>query len=148
MEFGAEQLEESATFLIVVPSTEYLHTVNDEGRHYTVSLLEKKCSCGRFQIDELPCPNTWAVLKSKFQMPEDYCSDYYKPKSVVMTYEVLVYLLTDRKEWNIPAHVENEVVLPPKWKRPPAGPKKKHNKPFIELLQKKNQHSCSICGLV
>nr|XP_009768411.1 PREDICTED: uncharacterized protein LOC104219417 [Nicotiana sylvestris] len=132
--------------LQVVSSTKYLHTVNDEGRYYIVCLLEKKGSCGRFQIDELPCPHAWAVLKSKFLMPEGYCSDYYKPKSVVMTYEVLVYPLPDQKEWNIPAYVADEVVLPPKWKRPPGRPKKKRDKPFIELLQKKNQHSCSICG--
>ncbi|XP_075086289.1 uncharacterized protein LOC142168997 [Nicotiana tabacum] len=130
----------------VVPSTEYLHTVNDEGRHYTVCLLERKCSCGRFQVDELPCPHAWAVLKSKFLMPEDYCSDYYKPKSVIMTYEVPVYPLPDQNEWNIPAHISEEVVLLPKWKRPPGRPKKKHDKPFSELLQKKNQHLCSICG--
>uniref|UniRef100_A0A1U7WH93 Uncharacterized protein LOC104226360 n=1 Tax=Nicotiana sylvestris TaxID=4096 RepID=A0A1U7WH93_NICSY len=130
----------------VVPSAEYLHTVNDEGRHYTICLLEKKCSCGWFQVDELPCPHAWAVLKRKFLMPKDYCSDYYKPKSVVMTYEVPVYPLPDRKEWNTPAHVADEVVLPPKWKRPPRRPKKKCDKPFIQLLQKKNQLSCSICG--
>ncbi|XP_075074413.1 uncharacterized protein LOC142162015 [Nicotiana tabacum] len=106
------------TRMTVVPSTEYLHTVNDEGRHYT----------------------------SKFLMPEDYCSDYYKPKSVVLIYEVPVYPLPDQKEWNIPAHIADEVILPPKWKRPPGRPKKKRDKPFIELLQKKNQHSCSICG--
>ncbi|XP_009607774.1 uncharacterized protein [Nicotiana tomentosiformis] len=98
----------------VVPSTEYLHTVNDEERHYIVCLLERKCICGRFQVDELPCPHAWAVLKSKFLMPEDYCSDYYKSKSVIMTYEVPVYPLPDRNEWNIPAHISEEVVLPPK----------------------------------
>ncbi|XP_016501048.2 uncharacterized protein LOC107819459 [Nicotiana tabacum] len=130
----------------VVPSTEYLHTVKDEGRHYTVCLLERKCSCGQFQVDELPSPHAWDVLKRKFLMPEDYCSDYYKPKSVVMTYEVLVYPLPDQNEWNIPAHISEEVVLPPKWKRPPGRPKKKRDKLFSELLQKKNQHSCSICG--
>nr|XP_009780760.1 PREDICTED: uncharacterized protein LOC104229758 [Nicotiana sylvestris]XP_016479864.1 PREDICTED: uncharacterized protein LOC107801102 [Nicotiana tabacum] len=90
--------ESMSTRMTVVPSTEYLHTVNDERRYYTVCLLEKKYSCGRFQVDELPCPHTWVVLKSKFLMPEDYCSDYYKPKSVVMTYVVPVYLLPDRKE--------------------------------------------------
>ncbi|XP_016465291.1 uncharacterized protein LOC107788148 [Nicotiana tabacum] len=121
----------------VVPSTEYLHTVNDEGRHYTVSLLEKKCSCGRFQIDELPCPHAWAILKRKFLMPEDFCSDYYKPKFVVMTYEVLVYPLPDRKEWNIPAHVADEVVLPPKWKRPPGRPKKKRISPSLNCCRRK-----------
>ncbi|XP_019255311.1 PREDICTED: uncharacterized protein LOC109233919 [Nicotiana attenuata] len=106
--------EAMSTRMTVVPSTEYLHTVNDEGRHYTICFLEKKCSCGRFQVNELSCPHAWTVLKSKCLMPEDYCSDYYKPKSVVMTYEVPVYPSPDRKKWNIPAHVADEVVLPPK----------------------------------
>ncbi|XP_075077418.1 uncharacterized protein LOC142164133 [Nicotiana tabacum] len=84
--------------LNVISSTEYLHMVNDEGRHYIVCLLEKECSCGLFQVDELSCPHAWSVLKRKFLMLEDYCSDYYKPKSVVMTYEVPVYPLPDRNE--------------------------------------------------
>ncbi|XP_016510305.2 uncharacterized protein LOC107827642 [Nicotiana tabacum] len=133
-------------FLLLYHRLKHLHMVNDEGRHYTVCLLEKKCSCGRFQVDELPCPHAWVVLKSKFLVPEDYCSDYYKPKSVVMTYEVPVYPLPDRIEWNIPACISKEVVLPPKWKRPPRRPKKKRDKLFSELLQKKNQHLCSIYG--
>nr|XP_016438775.1 PREDICTED: uncharacterized protein LOC107764682 [Nicotiana tabacum] len=123
--------EAMSTRITVVPSTEYLHTANDEGRHYTVCLLERKCSCGRFQVDELPCQHAWAVLKSKFIMPEDYCSDYYKLKSVVMTYEVPAYPLPDRNEWNIPAHISEKVVLPPKWKRPPGIPKKKRDKPSV-----------------
>uniref|UniRef100_A0A1S4CSW8 SWIM-type domain-containing protein n=1 Tax=Nicotiana tabacum TaxID=4097 RepID=A0A1S4CSW8_TOBAC len=130
----------------VVPSTEYLHTVNDGGRNYTVCLLERKCVCGRFQIDELSCPHAWAVLKSKFLMPEEYCSSYYKPSTIVMTYDVPVYPLPDKNDWNIPEHVAEEVVLPPKWKRPPGRPKKKRDKNLSELLLPKNQHSCSICG--
>ncbi|XP_019237012.1 PREDICTED: uncharacterized protein LOC109217236 [Nicotiana attenuata] len=85
-------------------------------------------------------------MTSKFLMPEGYCSNYYKPNSVVMTYDVPVYPLPDRNDWNIPAHVAEEVVLPPKWKRPPGRPKKKRDKPLSELLQPKKQHSCSICG--
>ncbi|XP_070012874.1 uncharacterized protein [Nicotiana sylvestris] len=136
----------NATLVSVVPSTEYLHTVNDGGRNYTVCLLERKCICGRFQIDELPCPHVWAVLKSKFLMPEEYCSSYYKPSTIVMTYDVPVYPLPDKNDWNIPEHVAEEVVLPPKWKRPPGRPKKKRDKNLSELLLPKNQHSCSICG--
>ncbi|XP_075105019.1 uncharacterized protein LOC142179096 [Nicotiana tabacum] len=85
-------------------------------------------------------------ITSKFLMPEEYCSNYYKPNTVVMTYDVPVYPLPDRNDWNIPAHVAEEVVLPPKWKRPPGRPKKKRDKPLSELMQPKNQHSCSICG--
>nr|XP_016443134.1 PREDICTED: uncharacterized protein LOC107768515 [Nicotiana tabacum] len=140
--------EEMSTRMTVVPSTEYLHTVNDGGRNYTVCLLERKCVCGRFQVDELPCPHTWSVLKSKFLMPEEYCSNYYKPNTIVMTYDLQVYPLPDRNDWNIPEHVTEEVVLPPKWKRPLGRPKKKRDKTLSELLQPKNQHSCSICGQV
>ncbi|XP_075099278.1 uncharacterized protein LOC142176108 [Nicotiana tabacum] len=49
--------EAMSTRMTVVPSTEYLHTVNDGGRNYTVCLLKRKCVCGRFQVDELPCPH-------------------------------------------------------------------------------------------
>ncbi|XP_019224697.1 PREDICTED: uncharacterized protein LOC109206332 [Nicotiana attenuata] len=115
-------------------------------RMTTVCLLERKCVCGRFQIDELPCPHAWAVLKSKFLMPEEYCSNYYKSSTIVMTYDVPVYPLPDKNDWNMPEHVAEEVVLPPKWKRPPGRPKKKRDKTLSELLQPKNQHSCSICG--
>ncbi|XP_070003404.1 uncharacterized protein LOC142165732 [Nicotiana tabacum] len=108
--------EAMSTRMTVIPSTEYLHMVTDGGRNYTVYLLERKCVCGRFQVDELPCPHDWVVLKSKFLMPEDYCSNYYKPNSVVMTYDVPMYPLPDRNEWNIPAHVAEEVVLPPNGK--------------------------------
>ncbi|XP_019257092.1 PREDICTED: uncharacterized protein LOC109235436 [Nicotiana attenuata] len=111
------------TRMTVVLSTEHLHMVNEEGRYYIVCLLKKNCSYGWFQVDELPCLHAWAVLKSKFLMPDDYCSDYYKPKSVIMAYEVPVYPLPDRSEWNIPAHILEEVVLPPKWKRPLVRPK-------------------------
>ncbi|XP_009801347.2 uncharacterized protein [Nicotiana sylvestris] len=138
--------EAMSTRMTVVPSTEYLHTVNDGGRNYTVCLLERKCVCGRFQVDELPCPHAWAVLKSKFLMPEEYCSNYYKPNTIVMTYDVPVYPLPDRNDWNIPEHVVGEVVLSPKWKRPPERPKNKRDKTLRKLLQPKNQHSCSICG--
>uniref|UniRef100_A0A1S4B7S2 SWIM-type domain-containing protein n=2 Tax=Nicotiana TaxID=4085 RepID=A0A1S4B7S2_TOBAC len=120
--------EEMSTRMTVVPSIEYLHTKNDGGRNYTVCLLERKCVCGRFQVDELPCPHAWAVLKSKFLMPEEYCSNYYKPNTIVMTYDLPVYPLPDRNDWNIPEHVAEEVVLPPKWKRPPGRPKKKRDK--------------------
>ncbi|XP_016443152.2 uncharacterized protein LOC107768535 [Nicotiana tabacum] len=110
--------ETMCTRMTVVPSTEYLHTVNDGGRNYT----------------------------SKFLMPEEYCSSNYKPSTIVMTYDVSVYPLPDKNDWNIPEHVAEEVVLPPKWKRPPGRPKKKRDKNLSELMLPKNQHSCSICG--
>ncbi|XP_016490509.1 uncharacterized protein LOC107810269 [Nicotiana tabacum] len=87
-----------STHMTVIPSTEHLYMVNDEERHYTVCIQKKICSCGRFQVDELPYSHAWTVLKSNFLMPNDYCSDYYKSMTVVTTYEVPVYPLPDRNE--------------------------------------------------
>ncbi|XP_070004201.1 uncharacterized protein [Nicotiana sylvestris] len=76
-------------------------------------------------------------MTSKFLMPEEYCSNYYKPNTVVMTYDMPVYPLPDRNDWNIPAHVAEEVVLPTKLKRPPGRPKKKRDKLLSEFCSRK-----------
>nr|XP_009802400.1 PREDICTED: uncharacterized protein LOC104247936 [Nicotiana sylvestris] len=69
---------------------------------------------------------TYTTLENKYQemltlneamstrmTAKNYCSNYYKPNSVVMTYNVPVIPLPDRNDGNIPAHVVEEVVLPP-----------------------------------
>ncbi|XP_060178082.1 uncharacterized protein LOC132608015 [Lycium barbarum] len=73
---------------LVEPSTEYVYTVNDEARCFIIDLKKKTCSCRMFQMDEIPCPHAWAVLKSKSLMPVEYCSDLFKPKTVIKTYDV------------------------------------------------------------
>ncbi|XP_060210272.1 uncharacterized protein LOC132637152 [Lycium barbarum] len=101
----------------VEPSTEYVYTVNDE-----------------------------AVLKSKSLMPDEYCSYLFKPKTVITTYDVPVDPLPDESEWNIPKHICEEVVLPPRYKRPPGRPKKKRDKPLMETMIGKRRNACSTCG--
>ncbi|XP_059315454.1 uncharacterized protein LOC132066083 [Lycium ferocissimum] len=110
--------------MTVEPSTEYVYTVNDEARRFIIDLKKKTCSCRMFQMDEIPCPHAWAVLKSKSLMPDEYCSDLFKPKTVIKTYDVLWILSPDESEWNIPKHISDEVVLPPRYKRPPEGQRK------------------------
>ncbi|XP_075101704.1 uncharacterized protein LOC107810016 [Nicotiana tabacum] len=49
--------------LRVRASTDYIHTVIDGVRRYIICLENKKCSCGQFQLDELPCPHALATLR-------------------------------------------------------------------------------------
>ncbi|XP_027773525.1 uncharacterized protein LOC107017068 [Solanum pennellii] len=49
----------------VVPSSEFIFSVYETGRRYIVCLERKVCSCGRFQLDEIPCSHAIAVLKKK-----------------------------------------------------------------------------------
>ncbi|XP_060217303.1 uncharacterized protein LOC132644715 [Lycium barbarum] len=128
------------------PSTEYLYTVYDAGRRFIVNLDNKTCSCRMFQIDEIPCPHAWAVIKKKNLMVDDYCFELFKRHTVVKTYDVAVDPLPDEREWKIPTYISEDVVLPPRYKRPPGRPKKKRDKPLFELLLGKKRHACITCG--
>ncbi|XP_060190798.1 uncharacterized protein LOC132620107 [Lycium barbarum] len=130
----------------VEPSTGYLYTIYDSGGCFIVNLDNKTCSCRMFQIDEIPCPHAWAVIKKKNLMADDYCSELFKPHIVVKTYDVAVDPLLDEREWKIPTYISEDVVLPPRYKRPPGRPKKKRDKPLFELLLGKKRHACNTCG--
>ncbi|XP_060188575.1 uncharacterized protein LOC132617559 isoform X4 [Lycium barbarum] len=132
--------------MTVEPSTEYVYTVHDGGRRFVVCLKNKTCSCRMFQIDEIPCPHAWAVLKKKNLKADDYCSELFKPETVVKTYDIPVDPLPDEREWKIPTYILEDVVLPPRYKRPPGRPKLKRDKPLRELLIGKKRHACSTCG--
>ncbi|XP_060210218.1 uncharacterized protein LOC132637089 [Lycium barbarum] len=134
--------------MTVEPSTEFVYTVHDAGRRFILNLNSKTCSCRMFQLDEIPCPHAWAVIKKKNLVAEDYCSDLFKPATVLKTYDVPVDPLPDEREWNIPNHILEDVVLPPRYKRPPGRPKKRRDKPLNELLFGKGRHACSTCGQV
>ncbi|XP_059310574.1 uncharacterized protein LOC132061914 [Lycium ferocissimum] len=130
----------------VEASTEYVYTVNDGPRRFIIDLKRKTCSCRMFQMDEIPCSHAWAVLKSKNLTADAYCSELFKPNTVVNTYDVPIDPLPDDSEWNVPTHILEEVVLPPRYKRPPGRPKKKRDKPLMELMIGKRRNACSTCG--
>ncbi|XP_060216741.1 uncharacterized protein LOC132644179 [Lycium barbarum] len=131
---GREKVSQLCIELAVEPSTEYLYTVYAAGRSFIVNLENKTCSCRMFQIDEIPCPRAWAVTKKKNLTADDYCSELFKSQTVVKTYDVPVDPLPHEREWKIPTYISEDVVLPSRYKRPPDRPKKKRDKPLVELL--------------
>ncbi|XP_049370795.1 uncharacterized protein LOC125835740 [Solanum verrucosum] len=132
--------------MTVVPSTDYIYSVSGEGKSYIACFEKKTCSCNRFQVDGIPCAHAWRVLNKKHMLPDEYCSDFYTPETILKTYEVPVYPLPDKSEWNIPEHIDTEVVLPPKYKQSPGRPKKQREKSFSEFSKRKGTNSCSTCG--
>ncbi|XP_016484273.1 uncharacterized protein LOC107804849 [Nicotiana tabacum] len=103
----------AARELPVTPSTSYLYSVLDKGKQRMVFLKDRTCSCGRFQVDELPCAHTWVVLKYKYIDHIEYCSVYYTRKYLLKTYEISIYLVPDESTWKIHAEVLDENILPP-----------------------------------
>nr|XP_016435696.1 PREDICTED: uncharacterized protein LOC107761918 [Nicotiana tabacum] len=87
--------------MTVLPSTEFLHLVIDGQTRNVVRLHEKNCTCGRFQLDDIPCPHAMAVIQ-KFHMDSyKYCSDYYNIDYLLKTYEISVNPLPDETTWKI-----------------------------------------------
>ncbi|XP_075103117.1 uncharacterized protein LOC142177941 [Nicotiana tabacum] len=127
-------------------STDHIHTVLDGVKRYIVCLENKKCSCGQFQLDELPCAHALAALRHKNETYENYCSPYYTRKSLLLTYEMPVNPLPDEGKWEVPQHILDEVVKPPAGdKRQPGRPHKERYKTFDEIKSKKYKVSCGNC---
>ncbi|XP_075076467.1 uncharacterized protein LOC142163113 [Nicotiana tabacum] len=76
----------------------YIHTVPDGVSRYIVCLENKRCSCGQFQLDELPCPHVLAALRHRDESYEQYCSPYYTRESLLHTYKILVDPLPDESK--------------------------------------------------
>ncbi|XP_019231123.1 PREDICTED: uncharacterized protein LOC109211976, partial [Nicotiana attenuata] len=128
--------------MTVRPATEQLYTVLEGVRRNIVYLEEGTCSCGKFQMDELPCPHAWAVLKNQQLKPGQYCSFYYKKDKLLSTYEFPVNPMPDESLWVIPTEVMEDVVLPPKGRRNAGRPRKERLKPASEK-ESKRAFSCS-----
>nr|XP_016507065.1 PREDICTED: uncharacterized protein LOC107824764 [Nicotiana tabacum] len=94
-------------------STYHIHTVIDGVKRFIVCLQNKRCSCGQFQLDVLPCAQALAALRHRNESYENYCSPYYTRESLLHTYEIPVDPLPDESKWNVPQHIIEEVVMPP-----------------------------------
>ncbi|XP_016499157.1 uncharacterized protein LOC107817800 [Nicotiana tabacum] len=103
-------------------STDHIHTVLYGAERFIVYLQNKRCSCGQFHLDELPCPHALAALRHRDESYENYYYPYYMRESLLKTYETPVDPLPDESKWNVPQHVAEEVVKPPTGKRQPWRP--------------------------
>ncbi|XP_075101602.1 uncharacterized protein LOC107767793 [Nicotiana tabacum] len=112
-------------------STDHIHTVIDGVKWYIVCLENKRCRCGKFQLDELPCAHALVALRHMNESYENYCSPFYTRESLLRTYEIPVNPMPDESKWNVPQHISEEVVNPPTGgKRQPGRPQKERYKTY------------------
>ncbi|XP_047258237.1 uncharacterized protein LOC124890433 [Capsicum annuum] len=109
--------EALCTHMTVVPATEYVYTI--------------------------PCAHACVVLEKKNFEKGPYCCDLFQSKTVLKIYGVPIYSLPHKDDWLIPESILDEIVLPPKYKRPPERPvKKNREKSGQDMFGKKNINSC------
>ncbi|KAH0646977.1 hypothetical protein KY284_034861 [Solanum tuberosum] len=131
----AQQLSILEFLKEVVPSSEFIFSIYEAGRRYIVCLERKVCSCGRFQLDEIPCAHAIIVLKEKnVKDMHPYCSDYYKPDALTKTYEISMVPMPDKKDWSASEDVVAETVYLPRYRRLARRPRKRRKKNADEKI--------------
>ncbi|KAM6542811.1 hypothetical protein CsatB_007258 [Cannabis sativa] len=109
--------------VIAITTIQYQVKVQEKG-DFTINILERTCSCRRFQLDEIPCSHAIAVFAKRGLRAYDYVADYYKIATMKATYERTVHPLPNEREWTIPESIER-IVWPPKSRKPARRPRKK-----------------------
>ncbi|KAM6554058.1 hypothetical protein CsatB_014820 [Cannabis sativa] len=129
--------------VIAITTIQYKVKVQEKG-DFTINILERTCSCRRFQLDEIPCSHAIAVFAKRGLRAYDYVADYYKTATMKATYERTVHPLPNEREWTIPESMER-IVWPPKSRKPAGRPRKKRirskGEPKVVL-------KCTRCGKV
>ncbi|KAM6543462.1 hypothetical protein CsatB_007909 [Cannabis sativa] len=109
---------------------------------FTINLLDKTCTCRRFQQDQIPCAHAIAVFAKRGLKTYDYVADYYKTSTMRATYDTTVHPLPNESEWRLPESLE-KIVMPPKTKKTSGRPRKKR---IRSRGEPKVVMKCSRCG--
>ncbi|XP_060183254.1 uncharacterized protein LOC132613234 [Lycium barbarum] len=62
----------SARMMVCLRVSVYVNTVINEGQRFIVCIEKITCSCKEFQMEEIPCPHAWVVLKKKNLTTDNY----------------------------------------------------------------------------
>ncbi|XP_016576534.1 uncharacterized protein LOC107874196 [Capsicum annuum] len=79
----------------------YLYCVYESGRRYIIDIDRGTYNCCRYQIDEILCAHAIAILKSINVDGKEYgryCSELYRPNTIVKTYELPIVPMPDMKD--------------------------------------------------
>ncbi|KAM3235422.1 hypothetical protein P3L10_015458 [Capsicum annuum] len=128
------------------------YTVFGNGITAKVNLLERSCSCKKFDLVKMPCEYVMTALRAKYSDGEDYGNsiyDYYLPiykaKSYLLAYSKAINVVPPEAEWTVPQELVETKIYPPPYD-PKLGRKKvKRTKDVGETFKSKRRNRCSIC---
>ncbi|XP_047326481.1 uncharacterized protein LOC124930164 [Impatiens glandulifera] len=102
------------------------------------------CSCGVFEVTDLPCMHAMTVACYRNLVPYDFCSRYYSIESWLNAYAETCYLVCDEDDWDIPEIIKQRVCL-----KPPVKVKKQRTitkRRSSQVEVRKVRRRCTSCG--
>ncbi|KAM3249991.1 hypothetical protein P3L10_011761 [Capsicum annuum] len=128
------------------------YMVFDNGVTTKVNLLERGCSCWKFDLLKMSCEHAMAALRAKYNYGKDYgnsiydySSPIYKAESYLLTYSEAINVVPPEAEWIVPQELVDTKISPSPYD-PKLGRKKvKCTKGVGETFKSKRRNRCSIC---
>ncbi|KAL0717156.1 hypothetical protein Bca4012_066478 [Brassica carinata] len=126
--------------------TEVKYGSSGESLH-VVNLVERKCTCRRFELEKLPCVHAIAAAEYRNVSRISLCSPYYTRNYLVSAYAESVKPVDSAQP--VPEIVANQPCLPPTVRQQPGRPKKNRMKSALEVAlsnkRPRKEHTCSRC---
>ncbi|XP_048631005.1 uncharacterized protein LOC106447796 [Brassica napus] len=137
-DLAVQRIDDHHTEVKYGSSGESLHVVN---------LVERKCTCRRFELEKLPCVHAIAAAEYRNVSRISMCSPYYTSNYLVSAYAESVMPVDSAQP--VPELVANQRFLPPTVRQPPGRPKKNRMKSALEIAlsnkRPRKEHTCSRC---
>ncbi|PHU03454.1 hypothetical protein BC332_28705 [Capsicum chinense] len=94
--------------------------VFDNGVTTKVNLLERSCSCRKFNLVKMPCKHAMAALREKYANVEgygnsiyEYSSAIYKAKIYLLAYSEAINVVPPKAKWTVPQELQDTNISPP-----------------------------------
>lgn len=123
--------------------------VNDSRK--LVNIGNKTCTCGRWQLNGIPCAHAYAALYSDHRTPEDYVDDYYCKAAYTAAYAPTLHVMSGPDDW---PSISVDNVLPSCIKARPGRLKKARKRAADEpqlpyrVTRQGYDVRCEKCGVV
>lgn len=129
----------------VLRSDEVEFEVLSADRSHIVNIGTRSCSCRDWQLYGIPCSHAAAALASCKKDVYEYTEKQFTVASYIRTYSHAINPLACKSEWTKRTQFQAGNVRPPKFRRPPGRPEKKHLC-IEESNREKHTVHCSRCN--
>lgn len=138
-------LTKDSRFYLAYPSGRGTYEVHDGKARLPLSLNDRTCACGRWQISGIPCKHAIKAILSEGKDPLNFVSDWFKVSTYKQAYSGNISPVPDEDQW---PHMEGvPTLVAPEMKRSVGRPSR--NRKREEGEQRKGKRSntvqCSKC---
>ncbi|PHU04897.1 hypothetical protein BC332_25719 [Capsicum chinense] len=115
-----------------------------------VDLLERLCSCNKFELVKIPCAHTMTALRLKHSddyglRVYDYSLLMYKMEDYLLAYLESINVVSLEFEWHMPQELREVNIISLLMVTMLRRKKIKHVKSVCETFKSKSRNKCSLC---